>query len=133
MFRQPIALYVSALVLGFATATATFAASPSPTENYTAQAVAFITNMSARNFTAAEADFSDQMKQGIPPGKLNLLWDGIVALNGPFEKAGTAHLMHEGHKTVAVVETEFKHRPMKLTVSFDAAGKISGYRLARMS
>lgn len=131
MSGKSVALCLSSLALSLATAPVVLATGLSPAPYYTAKTVSFITNMSHHDFTAAESDFSNAMRQGIPPDKLHLLWDSIVSLNGPLEKIGAWHLVNGHGKTVETVNTEFEKGPMKLTVTFDAAGKISSYRIAR--
>lgn len=42
------------------------------------KAVMFVQMLAKGNFSAAEADFTDQMRQALPPSKLREVWQGLL-------------------------------------------------------
>ncbi|MGH8280239.1 MAG: DUF3887 domain-containing protein [Gammaproteobacteria bacterium] len=96
--------------------------------NLTVKAETFIQTMAKGDFTAAEADFTDRMKQ-VTPDKLKGIWDGIVLQAGAFQQTGATKIVHAGGYTSVIVDTEFKNKTIGFAVTFDNSGKIGGLHL----
>lgn len=123
--KLPPALLVFALVIP---AMALAAGNPPASSNLTAKAETFIQTMAKGDFTAAEADFTDQMKQ-VTSDKLKGIWDGIVLQAGAFQKTAATKTVHEYGYTTVIVDTAFKNQTIGLAVTFDSFGKIGGLHL----
>lgn len=108
--------------------TASFAAAPAKSD-YTATAVAVVNTMAKGGFTAAEAGFTDQMKQGVPPDKLQQIWNALTVQAGAFQKTGVTKTVQQDDYDTVVVNTEFKNRTIGFAVTFDSFGKIAGLHL----
>lgn len=92
----------------------------------TSGAIAFVRMLARGNFDGAEADFTDQMKQALPPAKLSEVWTGVQSQAGPFQDTGDAKTVVQGGYTTVVVTTKFKQQAIGIAVTFDSARKIAG-------
>jgi len=89
-------------------------------------AVAFVQTLAAGHFKAAEADFTEQMRQAAPPQKLSEIWQRLIGQVGPFQHAGRTETVPQGEYTFVIVRTDFKSRTLGIRVVFDSAGRIAG-------
>ncbi|MGH8293509.1 MAG: DUF3887 domain-containing protein [Gammaproteobacteria bacterium] len=126
--KNRLALFVG--ILALFGASVCFAGARTPAESdYTATAVTFINSMAKGDFSAAETNFTDQMKQAAPPDKLKGIWDGIILQAGAFQKTGATKIVHAGGYTTVIVDTKFKNKIIGFAVTFDSFGKIGGLHL----
>jgi hypothetical protein len=86
------------------------------------RAIAFVRTLAKGDFEAAEADFTVQMKQDVPPAKLREVWQSVVAEIGPFQDTGNSQTVVQDGYTNVIVRTDFKSRALGTEVSFDSAG-----------
>ena len=98
-------------------------------DNTSAKAQAFVQNMAKGDFTAAEADFTAQMKEAAPPDKLQEIWQALVLQGGAFQKIAVTKTVNQGGYTSVIVNTQFQNQTIGLQVTFDASGKIGGMHL----
>lgn len=98
-------------------------------DNTSAKAQAFVQNMAKGDFTAAEADFTAQMKEAAPPDKLQEIWQALVLQGGAYQKIAGTKDINEGGYTSVIVNAEFKNQTIGLLVIFDVSGKIGGMHL----
>ncbi|MGB9430310.1 MAG: DUF3887 domain-containing protein [Gammaproteobacteria bacterium] len=91
-----------------------------------AKAETFVHSMASGNFTAAEADFTDQMKQAAPPLNLKQVWGMLVQQAGAFQKTDKTETVITNGYTSVIVNTEFKDKTLGIAITFDSAGKIAG-------
>lgn len=98
-------------------------------DNTVARAEAFVQNMAKGNFTAAETDFTAQMRQAAPPDKLQEIWQALVLQGGAYQKIAGTKTINEGGYTSVIVNTEFKNQTVGLLVTFDSSGNIAGMHL----
>jgi Protein of unknown function (DUF3887) len=90
------------------------------------KAISFVRTLAQGDFKAAEADFTDQMKQAVSPAKLGEVWQRLISQVGPFQDtAGSKTVVQNGFTTV-VVKTDFKSRALGIAVTFDSAQRIAG-------
>jgi hypothetical protein len=92
----------------------------------TSRAIAFVRMLAQGNLDAAEADFTDQMKQAAPPSKLREIWTGVQSQAGPFQGTGNTRTVVQGGFTTVVVGTNFKLQALGIAVAFDSSQKIAG-------
>lgn len=92
----------------------------------TSRAVAFVHMLARGKFDAAEADFTDQMKQAAPPAKLRGMWTRVQSQAGPFQDTGDTRTVVQAGYTTVVVRTNFKLQALGIAVAFDSARKIAG-------
>lgn len=95
-------------------------------ESLVPKAVAFVQTLAKGDFKAAEADFTDQMKQAAPPEKLGEIWQGLISQVGPFQDTGDSKTVVEYGYTAVVVKTDFKSKVLGIAVTFDSAQRIAG-------
>lgn len=120
-------LVMSGLLLGLLVSIAAqSAAAPAPEAGVAARAVAFVRMLAAGKFAAAEAEFTDQMKQAAPPEKLGELWQNLLNQAGPFQGTDNTKTVLNGNVTTVIVKTNFKSRELGIAVSFDSASRIAG-------
>jgi len=90
------------------------------------KAVSFVRTLAKGDFKAAEADFTDQMKQAVPPAKLGEVWQTLISQVGPFQDTGDSRTVVQSGFTTVVVKTDFKSRTLGIAVTFDSARRIAG-------
>ncbi|HUA22496.1 MAG TPA: DUF3887 domain-containing protein [Steroidobacteraceae bacterium] len=90
------------------------------------EAVSFVRALAKGDFEAAEADFTDQMKQAAPPAKLGEVWQRLISQVGPFQDTGDSKTVVQNGFTTVVVRTDFKSRALGIAVTFDSAQRIAG-------
>ena len=90
------------------------------------EAVSFVRTLAKGDFKAAEADFTDQMKQAAPPAKLGEVWQRLISQVGPFQDTGDSKTVVQNGFTTVVVRTDFKSRALGIAVTFDSAQRIAG-------
>lgn len=117
-------------ILGLAFVSAAIAAgSPTTDTALTGKAEALVHNMAKGDFSAAEANFTVQMKQAAPPQKLQQIWNALVVQGGAFQKTTSTKTIREGGYTSVIVNTEFTRQTVGLAITFDNSGKIGGLHL----
>jgi hypothetical protein len=122
--RNPVVIGLAlALLLSIVAPTAGAQAAK---ESLAAKAVAFVQTLAAGHFKAAEADFTDQMKQAAPPEELGATWQKLLSQVGPFQDTGETESVDQGGYTTVVVKTDFKSRALGIAVSFDSEQRIAG-------
>ena len=92
-------------------------------------AVAFVQTLAKGDFKAAEADFTDQMKQAAPPAKLGEVWQSLISQAGAFQDTGDSKTVVQNGFTTVVVKTDFKSQAVGIAVTFDSANRIAGMHL----
>lgn len=90
------------------------------------KAVSFVRALAKGDFKAAEADFTDQMKQAVSPAKLGEIWQRLISQVGPFQDTGDSKTVVQNGFTTIVVKTDFKSRALGIAVTFDSAQRIAG-------
>lgn len=90
------------------------------------EAVSFVRTLAKGDFKAAEADFTDQMKQAAPSAKLEEIWQRLISQVGPFQDTGDSKTVVQNGFTTVVVRTDFKSRALGIAVTFDSAQRIAG-------
>jgi hypothetical protein len=95
-------------------------------ESLVPKAVAFVRTLAKGDFEAAEADFTDQMKQEVPPAKLRAIWQGLLNAIGPLQDTGDGKVDVQDGYTTVVVRGDFKSRALGIAVTFDSAQRIAG-------
>jgi hypothetical protein len=90
------------------------------------KAVSFVRTLAKGDFKAAEADFTDQMKQAAPPPKLGEVWQRLISQVGPFQDTGNSKTVVQNGFTTVVVKADFKSRALGIAVTFDSAQRIAG-------
>jgi hypothetical protein len=93
------------------------------------QAVSFVRTLAKGDFKAAEADFTDQMKQAAPPAKLGEVWQSLISQSGAFQDTGASKTVVQNGFTTVVVKTDFKSQAVGIAVTFDSANRIAGMHL----
>jgi hypothetical protein len=90
------------------------------------KAVSFVRTLAKGDFKAAEADFTNQMKQAASPAKLGEIWQRLISQVGPFQDTGDSKTVVQNGFTTVVVNTDFKSRALGIAVTFDSAQRIAG-------
>ncbi|HEY6515928.1 MAG TPA: DUF3887 domain-containing protein [Steroidobacteraceae bacterium] len=121
--RTPVLI---GLVLALLVPLAARAAGRAAKESLVPKAISFVQTLAKGDFKAAEADFTDQMKQAAPPAKLAELWQGLISQVGPFRNTGDSKTVVQNGFTTVVVKTDFQSRALGIAVTFDSAQRIAG-------
>ncbi|MBW4053093.1 MAG: DUF3887 domain-containing protein [Proteobacteria bacterium] len=121
----------TSVVIGLALAVlapfaATAAGGQAAKGNLVPKAVSFVRTLAKGDFKAAEADFTNQMKQAAPPSTLGEVWQRLISQAGPFQDTGDSKTVVQNGFTTVVVKTDFKSRALGIAVSFDSAQRIAG-------
>jgi hypothetical protein len=90
------------------------------------EAVSFVRTLGKGDFKAAEADFTDRMKQAAPPAKLGQVWQSLISQVGAFQDTGDSRTVVQNGFTTVVVRADFKSRALGIAVTFDSARRIAG-------
>jgi hypothetical protein len=89
-------------------------------------AVAFVHTLAQGDCTAAEADFTGQMKQAAPPDALGRVWKRLLNQVGPFQGTGRTRTVVQGGYRTVIVKADFKTRSLGIAVTFDSDRRIAG-------
>jgi dienelactone hydrolase len=111
---------MSSLVLGFLL----FVTNPQLTPAAHAQAV--IAALQAKQFASVEAEFTDKMKEALPPGRLEATWAQVQGQVGALKSCGTPAVATQGEYQIAHASCEFERARLETQIVFDAAGKLAG-------
>lgn len=90
------------------------------------KAVAFVRTLAQGQFTAAESDFTGQMKQAAPPQRLGEVWQQLISRVGPFQGTGDSKTVVREGLTTVIVRADFKNEAIGIAVTFDSASRIAG-------
>jgi dienelactone hydrolase len=102
--------------------------SPGGTEDFDIerQAQELVELLAAEEYQAAVEGFDDEMKDLLPPGKLQEAWEGLLGQVGSYQgQLGTHTAEQDGYRLVSVV-TQFEVLALDTQVAFDDAGRIAG-------
>ncbi len=119
MLKIIIALFISAAV------GSVFA--QNQTDN-SAKAKAFIDALAKKDFAAAYEFFADEVKPQLPVEALPQIWEQIIGEYGEFRSVKESKKAADDSKIIAAVE--FEKKTENFAVSFNAQGKIVGFRIA---
>ena len=92
------------------------------------RAKAFVDALAKKDFAAAYALFSDQVKAKIPAEAMPQVWAQITGEYGEFRRLKEIKKSADGNYTVAVLE--FEKKSENFAVAFDANGQILGFTIA---
>jgi dienelactone hydrolase len=88
------------------------------------EAVGFL---SAQNFAAVEAQFTEQMTAALPAGRLGATWTALVAQVGPFKSCGSdVRIRSLSDKQMVITPCEFERAKVDIQIAFNRDGRISG-------
>ncbi|MGH8283701.1 MAG: DUF3887 domain-containing protein [Gammaproteobacteria bacterium] len=102
------------------------AGSTSVTGTDVTKAEAFVHMLAKGDYTTAEAEFTDQMKQGLPADKLKTVWVQLLTQVGVYTGTGETETATIRGDTVVLVKTKFKEVALWAQIAFDKSGKIAG-------
>jgi hypothetical protein len=105
------------------------AAAASPSTGAEGVARQFFEQVSSGHFAAASAPFTDQMKTGMPPDRLERMWHDIQAKQGVFQKVARVASEPVADGTAELVTCRFASRAATFEVYVDASGHIAGFFL----
>ncbi len=107
----------------------TAAAAPSPSTGAETVARQFIEQVSAGHFAAGSAPFSDQMKTGMPPDRLERLGHDIQARQGAFQKVERVAAEPIADGTAELMTCRFAKGAVTFEVYVDSGNHIAGFFL----
>lgn len=94
------------------------------------KARAVVGALTSGDFASIEAQFTDQMKAALPPGRLAASWATLVTQVGAFKACGSQRPVRAiADKQMVVTPCEFARANIDLQVAFDSEGRISGLAL----
>jgi uncharacterized protein len=83
--------------------------------------------IAAGNFANVEAQFTDQMKAALPPGRLAAMWQGLARQFGRYRSCGTEPRVRDiADKRMVITPCQFEWAAVDIQFAFDGAGRISG-------
>ncbi len=95
-----------------------------------AKARAVVTAFTTGDFASIEAQFTDQMKAALPPGRLAASWATLVTQVGAFKVCSSPGPVRGiADKQMVITPCEFERAKIDLQVAFDSNGRISGLAL----
>ena len=88
---------------------------------------AVLAALAGKQFSAIEAQFTDEMKAALPPGRLEAVWTALGLQFGVHKGCASASRVVEiADKKMVITPCEFERRAIDVQVAFNAAGQISG-------
>ena len=97
--------------------------------NLVPKALGFVQAWAKGNVNALEADLTNQMKQATPPTNFGKLWQKMISRFGAFQGTGKTKTVVKNGLTTVIVEADFKKQALGFALTFDAAQKITLFRL----
>ena len=95
-----------------------------------AKARTVIAALASGDFAAIEAQFTDQMKAALPPGRLAASWTTLVTQVGALKSCGTQGTLRAiADKQMVITLCDFERAKIDVQVAFDTEGRISGLAL----
>jgi dienelactone hydrolase len=95
-----------------------------------AKSRAVVAAFTSGDFASIEAQFTDQMKAALPPGRLAASWTTLVTQVGALKACGSQGTVRAIADTQMVITPcEFERAKIDLQVAFDTQGRISGLAL----
>lgn len=89
-----------------------------------------LTALTTRQFASIEARFTDDMKAAMPPGRLELSWNLLIAQAGAHKScAPDSRVVAIADKQMVITACEFERAQVDVQFAFDSDGRISGMRL----
>ena len=117
------------LILSLALFVTNQAAQPAAPDNV-ARARAVLTALTARDFSSIEAQFTEQMKAALPPGRIAGTWATLLAQAGPHKGcAFEPRVVSIADRQMVITKCEFERAAIDVQIAFDRDGKISGLAL----
>ena len=78
-------------------------------------------------FGRVEADFTTQMQEALPPGRLGAMWAALQGQAGAFKNCETEPRVAKiADKEMVITACAFERATIDVQFAFDAAGRISG-------
>jgi len=100
-----------------------------PAPGVAARAEVVVKQMTAAQFDAVEAQFTDQMKAALPAGRLADTWKGLSGQVGAFQRLTGTREESVGPYHIGVVTCAFERANLDVRVVYDVAGKIAGLNM----
>ena len=98
---------------------------PDPTSAQTAIAQAMLNDLSARDFDAVYARFSDRGKAELPPHKVAGAWDQIVAKLGPAKSISKPRPANYNGRPAYVATYQGTNEVASIFIAFDVHGEVN--------
>ena len=101
-----------------------------PQVDASSKARAVVAALTSGDFAAIEAQFTDQMKAALPPGRLAASWTTLVTQVGALKSCSTQGTLRAiADKQMVITPCEFERAKIDVQVAFDSEGRISGLAL----
>lgn len=94
--------------------------------NLQSAAGVFVDSLSRREFQQASANFDETMKRGLPPQKLEQVWENLITEVGLLKEQGDVRIQQAGEYRVVDISCAFEHGARVVRVSFNREGQIAG-------
>ena len=105
------------------------APAPQPVDA-TAKARDALAAIAAGDFAKVEAQFTEQMKAALPPGRLATLWQGLAQKAGRYKTCSAEPRVRDiADKRMVITACQFEGATVDVQFAFDSAGRISGLAL----
>lgn len=118
---------LAATALIFAALLQTPSPAQQPTPDVVSLARAALDAMAAADFAKIEAQFTDEMKAALPPGKLAAGWATVQQQAGAFKRCGSEPRVQTiADKQMVITPCEFERATVNVQFAFDSAGRIAG-------
>ena len=89
-----------------------------------------IAALTSGDFATIEAQFTDQMKAALPPGRLAASWTTLVTQVGALKRCSTQGTLRAiADKQMVITPCDFERAKIDVQVAFDPEGRISGLAL----
>jgi fermentation-respiration switch protein FrsA (DUF1100 family) len=90
-------------------------------------AQAVIDNLIAGNYEAATANFTDEMLAGLPPAKLQQVWESVIDQVGPYQQQVAVSSQQVEGYTVVVITLQFERALLDAQLSISTDGQVGGF------
>lgn len=102
------------------------AAQPAAPDNVT-RAQAVLAALATRDFATIEAQFTDQMKAALPPGRIGGTWAALLAQVGPLKGCPSdPRVVSIADKQMVITKCDFERAAFDVQIAFDTDAKIAG-------
>jgi dienelactone hydrolase len=125
-WRHLTAATGATVVLLSSALTGSLAAQTSPAPPAEQRARALVDLLVKLDVDAVIAQFDDKLTSLLPADRLRTAWAATIQQFGDFRRQTSARTEMRGAITTVVVTCEFARQPGEVTVSYDAAGKVTG-------
>lgn len=130
MYKTLVKLIVLVLAVGACVSCNSHSEPRSRSDTLIETARTLVATLAKADYSAAEKDFSEELKGKLPPQKLKEIWEAVTAQSGPFREQLEPHTAKSLEQNVVydivIIPCRFERSSLNLRLAFNAQNQISG-------